>query len=72
MQADAQPRIAAGDANRLPNAWLVDHEAGLGQQAGLVMALDGFVDDVAAAEVVAGEDEMFQFANDAGRVTAPR
>jgi hypothetical protein len=29
----------------------------VGEQAGLVMAFDGFVDGVAAAEIVAGEDE---------------
>ena len=57
MQADAEPGISLRDADRFVGARLVDHEAGLGEQAGLVMVFDGFVDDVAAAKIVAGQDE---------------
>ena len=49
------------DAHGFFRARLVDHEAGLREEAGFVAALDGFVDFAAAAEVVAGDDEMFQF-----------
>jgi hypothetical protein len=34
-------------------------------------ALDGFVDFVAAAEVVAGDDEIFQFVGGAGKLPTP-
>lgn len=57
VQADTERGIAACDPNGFLGALFVHHQAGLGEQAGLVMALDGFVDGVAAAEVVAGEDE---------------
>ena len=68
MQADAQRRMPLGDAHRLLRGRLVDHEAGLGEKAGFVAALDGFVDFGAAAEVVAGDDEGFQFWRGVGRL----
>ena len=39
----------------------IHHETGLGEKASFVATLDGFVDFVAATEVVAGDDERFQF-----------
>jgi len=68
MQAETQPRMAPRDAHRFVHGAFIDHEAGLGEQTGFVMALDGFVDRGAAAEVVAGEEEMFQGA----RTISPR
>ena len=58
VQPDSERGIAARDAHGFLDVRLVDHEAGVGEQAGLVMAFDGFVDGVAAAEIVAGEDEV--------------
>ena len=68
MQTHGKRRTPFGDADGFFGATLVDHEAGLGEKAGLVAALDGFIDLVAAAEVVAGDDERFQFANGTGRL----
>lgn len=60
VQADAERGIAPGDAHGFIHGEFIHHQARLGEQAGLVMTLDGFVDCGAAAEVVAGEDEVLQ------------
>ncbi|MEA3210742.1 MAG: hypothetical protein QOE70_3799 [Chthoniobacter sp.] len=72
VQAHTKRRVTPGDAHRFVHAVLIDHQAGLGEQAGLVMSLDGFIHGLAAAEVVAGEDESFQFAAGAGKLVALR
>ena len=68
MQADAQRGMTLRDAHRFLRVRLVNHEAGLGEKAGFMAALDGFVDFVAAAEVVASDDELFQFARGPGKL----
>ena len=59
MQADAE--AGRGEAHGVGGVGLIHHEAGLGEEAGGVMAQDGVVHGGAAAEVVGGEDEVFQF-----------
>ena len=70
VQADAEQGISLRDAHSFVGARLVDHETGLREQAGLVMAFDGFVDGVAAAEVVASEDQLFQLTRRVGSLSA--
>ena len=65
MQTDAERRMAAGDAHGFVHRGLIDHEAGLSQEAGFEATLNGFVDFVTATEVVGGEDELFQSADGA-------
>ena len=72
MQADAERGMALRDAHGFLRGGLVDHEAGLGEKAGFMAALDGFVDFGAAAEVIAGDDEGFQFVRGAGKLSAPQ
>ncbi len=59
VQADAKGGIAMRNAHGFLDGEFIYHEARLGEQAGLVMAFDRFVDRAAATEVVAGEDEVF-------------
>ena len=68
MQADTERGIAPGDVRGFLGGGLVDHEAGLRDKAGAVGVLDGGVDLRAAAEVVGGDDEVFQLAARAGRL----
>ena len=72
MQADAQGWMTARDLDGFVGRRLVDHEAGLGEEPRFMAALDGFVDFGAAAEVVAGDDEGFQFEEGTGKLPAPR
>jgi hypothetical protein len=60
MQTDAQLGIALRDAHGVLHGALIDHETGLGEETGAMGALDGGVDFQAAAEIVGGEDELFQ------------
>jgi hypothetical protein len=48
------------DAHGFADGEFIHHETGLREQTGFVVALDGFIDRAAAAEVVASEDEVFQ------------
>lgn len=57
VQPDAERGIALRDAYGFIGARFIHHEAGVREQAGAVMALDGFIHGVAAAEIVACEDE---------------
>lgn len=68
MQAHAQGGIAPRDLHRVRGGGLIDHQAGLRDEARAVAALDGGVDLRAAAEVVGGDDEVFQFAGRTGRL----
>ena len=46
----------------------IDHQTRLRDEAGALGAFDGGIDLRAAAEVVGGDDEVFQFAARAGRI----
>ena len=70
MEAHAERRMASCDAHSFLSGWFIDHQTGLGQEAGFMAALDGFVDFVAAAEVVACNDEGFQFLAGANNTAA--
>lgn len=72
MQAHAQRGMTLRNAHGFLHAAFIDHEAGLRQKAGLMAALDGFVDFVAATEVVAGDDEVFQFARGPAKLPVSR
>lgn len=71
MQPDAQARVPAGDAHSFLGGGFVNHEAGLSEKPGFMAAFDGFVDFGAATEVVAGDDERFQFGSGPGKLPAP-
>ena len=60
------------NAHGLLRAGFIHHETGLGEKASFMRALDGFVDFVAATEVVAGDDEVFQFAGGPGKLPVSR
>lgn len=62
MQSDAERGIAVRDPQRFVHARLIHHEARVREQTRAVVALDGLVHRVAAAEVVSSQDEA------AGRV----
>lgn len=65
MKADAKLRIPLCDADGVFGGGLVHHEARLRQKPGAVRLFDGRVDRRAAAEIVGGEDEVFQCAESA-------
>ena len=66
MQAHAERRMAPRDLHGFRRGRFVDHQARLRDEARAVGALDGGVDLRAAAEVVGGDDEVFQWAARAG------
>lgn len=68
MQTHAQGRMTLCDAHCFLGTRLIHHEAGLGEKAGFMAAFDGFVDFVTAAEVVTGDDELFQFVSGPGKL----
>ena len=68
MEADAERGIAPGDVCGFGGGGLIDHDARLREEAGPVGALDGGVDFRTATEVVGGDDEVFQWAERAGRL----
>ena len=69
VETDAKLRIAARDFRGFLGGGFIDHETRLRDEAGAVGALDGGVDLRAATEVVGGDDEVFQLAARAGRLT---
>jgi len=65
MESNAQRGMARRDADSFRHGRFIDHEAGLRQEPGALRALNGGIDFRAAAEVVGGEDELFQNAGGA-------
>ncbi len=68
MQANAERGIAPRGFRSFFRGGFIDHQAGLRDEARTVGALDGGIDLRAAAEVVGGDDEVFQLAGRAGKV----
>ena len=69
VEADAERGIAPRDVRGFGGGGLVHHDTCLREEAGAVGALDGGVDLLAAAEVVGGDDEVFQLVSRAGKVS---
>ena len=61
MQADREAGVAPRDPHRLRRRASADHEAGGGEHALAVRALDGFVHLGREAEVVGGDDDPPRF-----------
>ena len=70
MQADAEPRMPAGDLRGGGGVRLGNHEARVRERTGGVVTLDGGVDFGAAAKVIAREDQGFQNAGHADMLPA--
>ena len=68
VEAHAQRGICAGDFRGFIGGRFIDHHAGLRDEPSAVGAEDGGVDLGAAAEVVGGDDELFQLARRAGKI----
>ena len=72
MEADAERGMPLGDARRFIGSGLIDNETRLREEASLAGALNRFIDLRAAAEIVGGEDELFQNAGRAGILRSPQ
>jgi hypothetical protein len=60
VQADTQLRITSRYSNSFIRGGPVNHQASLRYQSSSMIPLDGFVNFVGRAKIVAGDDQMFR------------
>ncbi len=62
MQSDREPRQTTSQVDGRRRRWRSDHQARRGEDSFAMRAPDGGVDLLGEAEIVGGDDQIFQFA----------